>query len=250
MQRDFMRAIAGRDYIRRSNVSTPADEMDPDLDALLVVAVELGRPTDELLAHLEDMPSDTASAACAALLTLATKWTESVPIEDPPAWDVGRFCAGFVRQSCFVDRLVDASLLSPTARRLKWCGEARRSRELRGAQLQDASAQALQSRRALRSRAINARALRRELRRAPEGDAGLAFLHAPLEMLRMQPPVYWSALRLDGLDELRLRATLHKVHIFAARYGWTAVPPPTRDAVQERLTALCTRPPASRCACM
>lgn len=210
-----------------------------------------GAPTSALWACLETLPSADAERALPTLLTLAARFIDGAgepgePGEPSPAlpdgWDeaaVRRFVVHFVRQSAFVDRLVDASLLTPCARRLKWKAEGRARVDARAEQRRRQRAQARTSRGNLRCVARNARAFDAIESAARAGEAPPhAVLRMTLEELRMQPPAFWASVRLDGTDVPVVRAVLHKTKLYRERYGGAAMPEAARLRLDDRFGAL------------
>lgn len=226
-------------------------------ESTLASAIATRSPTPELMKLLRDVSSPVAEAAIARLLVLATKWTEGIPIDPLPEWDVGDFVRGFVQCSNFVDHLVDASLLSPIARGLKWDREEEIAISDRKAQLQRRNTQLETSRRHLVAHRRNARAYRNYTSKrrmcscaARRNDVILTtahqMVHMPLEVLRMQPPTYWSEVQLDRADPDLVRAVVHKTRLFTERYGASAVPYHTRQTIQYHFDRLATPLPNLR----
>ena len=62
------------------------------------------------------------------------------------------------------------------------------------------------------------------------------------ELLRMQPPTFWSQLDIDAANEDIVRALLHKARIFAEKYGASAIPISTRQSLQHYFTHVASMP--------
>jgi len=213
-------------------------------------------PTPELLQCLETLPSSAAEQVCTHLLGVASRWVDDDDDGDAPSpqaadaataaesvdWDVGDFVRGFVHQSRFVDRLVDAVQLSPAGRRLKWSGEARARTDARARQLAHRDAQSRRSYQHVRCERRNAVVYHKLCKKGCDVDTEVdALLVMPFEILRMQPPTFWSGLRIEAAPDERRRALLHKTRLFTERFGATAIPAHARQRLQESFEALsCT----------
>ena len=198
-----------------------------------------GKPTTALWTLLETIPSEEAERKLPHLLTLASLVIDNQPPTSlPDGWDeaaVRTFVVNFVQTSAFVDRLVDASLLSPCARRLKWKAEQRAASSARDAQQRRRRAQVATSAGNLRCVERNARAFANV---SPDVRNANPVLSLTLEQLRRQSPAFWTTVRLDGADELVLRAVLHRVRSYRERFGGTALPESARKRFDDRFAAL------------
>ena len=175
------------------------------------------------------MDSKEAAWHCATLLADATANIDQSAPPRAVSWDVRVFVAGFVQQSMFVDKLIDAVNLSPAGRKFKWLAADNMSVEARAQQLQLGKAQVQTSRSSLRCARVNQLAYTRaravQLSKRNSSDV----VHMDLQIIRMQPPTFWAALSINHRSDTSKRALVHKIRIFEKTYGKTAIPKPTRE---------------------
>lgn len=160
----------------------------------------------------------------------------------------------FLAVSPFLDRLDDACVLSPYARRAKWRDEERRAEAC-------AEEHSRQSRRMVASR--EARLADREKNRSAfeatiaagtraAGAEWSEVIWSDLAALRRKPPCFWFAVSFVGLDEVTARAVLHRVALFEEAHG-NLLPPAFKVSCGDvmlrfsRHVDVDEAPPSARC---